>query len=674
MKKGLLSLAAICLVGTMFAQTTPAKITKEQAQKMSISVPFRQAQTSNQMTIPALRSDILPNNGIGQTYYDLQTNGSLPQKLVAFPDGTLSATWTTASSGINGSNSRGAGYNYFDGNSWANSATNTQRIETARGGWATIAGLSNGEIVVSHNGSTGLMINVRPQKGTGDWTQTILTGPEIHDGTTGGTSTALLWPAVAASGNTIHLLACTESDTGSYYHGIQTCLLYYRGTYNESSNTIAWEEPRIVGDMGNHTDWFNEFGGDDYVIAANGNTVAIVVAGQWSDAFLWKSTDNGVNFTTTTIIDSYIPDNFDESIHYLDTTHPTYTTDGASAIAIDNNGLVHCAFGIAGVGNPELGDGYISIYYNIDGLLYWNENMPAITGQQQLQLSPDSLANAGYIVFTRQDLDGDGSLWYLNSNNAHPTDGYHRIGMTSQPSLAVDGNNVYLIYSSELDLPFYDANTMNMYYRGIFGAKSTDGGNTFGGISWLSYNKNCYYVDWALYDWDAESTEWTYESIVYESENIYPSVAQNIVNGNLAIIWHNDYFPDNAQGSIATNPTNILFMTLPADQLGTYNNIEEIPDGLWIDHTGIADNTLSGMKLYPNPANEIANILIGSTESANATLAIYNLMGQVVYTENVALNEGNNVITVNTNDLEAGVYMVNIKTNKGTSTQKLIVR
>ena len=46
MKKGLLSLAAICLVGTIFAQTTPARITKEQAQKMSISVPFRQAQAS----------------------------------------------------------------------------------------------------------------------------------------------------------------------------------------------------------------------------------------------------------------------------------------------------------------------------------------------------------------------------------------------------------------------------------------------------------------------------------------------------------------------------------------------------------------------------------------------------------------------------------------------------
>ncbi len=159
-----------------------------------------------------------------------------------------------------------------------------------------------------------------------------------------------------------------------------------------------------------------------------------------------------------------------------------------------------------------------------------------------------------------------------------------------------------------------------------------------------------------------------------ESENIYPSLSKNVVNGKLNMIWHNDYFPDNAGGSIASNPTNVLTLTIDADQLGSYNNTVEIPQGLWIDYTGIADNTLQSMSIYPNPATTNAMLAVSTTESANATVTIFNLMGQMVYSSNVGLNEGNNLININVSDLRAGVYMVNVKTNKGTSTQKLIVK
>ena len=51
-----------------------------------------------------------------------------------------------------------------------------------------------------------------------------------------------------------------------------------------------------------------------------------------------------------------------------------------------------------------------------------------------------------------------------------------------------------------------------------------------------------------------------------------------------------------------------------------------------------------------------------------------NLMGQTVYNENVDIQEGYNMVTVPVNNFRSGVYMVNIKTNKGTTTQKLIVK
>ena len=123
---------------------------------------------------------------------------------------------------------------------------------------------------------------------------------------------------------------------------------------------------------------------------------------------------------------------------------------------------------------------------------------------------------------------------------------------------------------------------------------------------------------------------------------------------------------------MAENPSNITFFTIDADEIGTFNKTDEVSQGLW--QTGIVDNTLSNMKLYPNPATDNVNILIASKENANAQLNIFHLMGQLVYSENVAVAEGNNLVRVSTSNLQAGVYMVNIKTNAGTSTQKLIVK
>ncbi len=684
MKKLLLFATALFFVGAVFAQQGVVKLTKQEAARLNCSVPVNYTQPAAPVAVQSnfTRGIVAPYNTIGQTRYDLQTNGCMMQRLVTFPDATIAATWTTCGSAID---TRGSGYNYYDGTEWTRgygSSAPIDRIESVKAGWPAMAALgTNGEIVISHNGSTGLLVNVRAQKGTGAWTETLLQGPSVWDGTYDVYSTALLWPSVATNGNTIHLIACTESDTGSYYQGIQTCLLYYRGTYNPSDNTITWENPRIVADMANHLDWFNEFSGDSYVIVAKGNTVAVIYAGAWTDAFMWKSTDNGENWTTTTIVNSVVPDNFDETTDLIDSVGgPAYVTDGSFAAAIDDNGNVHAAFGLTGVSNYEVGDSYINIYPGVDGLFYWNETMPTFNAQSKNQLDPDTLVANGYPFFHRIDLDGNGDLYGLSGANTdtYSYTEYKRVGATSMPSLAVDGNNVYLIYASCLEYPLLglDASNTTRYYRGIFGAKSTNGGASFeDGISWLSYNKYCFYIDWAQYDWTPEASEWNDGSIEMEGENVYPSLAQNVVNGKLNMIWHSDYFPGNANGSISQNDaTKVFFTSIDANQLGVYNNTEEIPQGLWTDPTGIADNTLSGMKLYPNPATDNVTVAFAATESANATLSIYNLMGQQVYAESIVVNEGNNMVRVSTSALQAGVYMVNIKTNQGTSTQKLIVK
>lgn len=80
------------------------------------------------------------------------------------------------------------------------------------------------------------------------------------------------------------------------------------------------------------------------------------------------------------------------------------------------------------------------------------------------------------------------------------------------------------------------------------------------------------------------------------------------------------------------------------------------------------------MKLYPNPASNSVNVTFSSEESGEALVTVMNIMGQTVMSEVAAINEGYNKLNLGISNLKSGVYMINIKTNRGTSTQKLIVK
>ena len=662
MKKILLAVTALFLVSAVFAQDVANNRNMNTVAKKKTVITGRE-EAVPEYVMPMTR--VASHNFIGTTYYDLQTNGSMANKVVAHNDGTISAVWTT-----NGStaSTRGTGYNYFNGNNWINASTSTDRIENVRTGWGTLTCVGDAEIMAAHNGTTALVIGVCPQKGTNNWTFTTLQGPEATNGSQ--VSTCLLWPSLASTGNIIHLIACTESDAGYLYQGIQTCLLYYRGTFDAESNTISWEQPRIVGNV--TANEVKQFSGDAYAIATKGNTVAIVSAATSSDVFLWKSTDNGVNFTKTTVFQHPYPA-FDEATTLvLDTP---YVSDGSCAVAIDDNGKAHVAFGITRMLNDATGDDSWSYFPGVVGMLYWNENQQPILNTSTFTLEPDNIAAAGYTVIKRSDLNNDGGAYWSAGDVELPSYGVTAVSM---PQIITEGNNVYLVFAEILDWPFLDVNAV-AYYRGVFATKSTDGGANFGDKSWLSYNKDCYYV----YDWAwAQDTGYTIDDmsmyIYSEGESVFPAVASNIVNGKIVMTWQQDYnagseIKENST-ALAQNESNIFFLSIDANDIGVYNNVNEVWQGLWIDPYGVSNRNISGMKMYPNPTSESVNITFAAENAENGVISVMNLMGQTLYTENVNIHEGYNMVTLSTNNFRRGVYMVNIKTDKGTSTQKLIVK
>jgi hypothetical protein len=81
-----------------------------------------------------------------------------------------------------------------------------------------------------------------------------------------------------------------------------------------------------------------------------------------------------------------------------------------------------------------------------------------------------------------------------------------------------------------------------------------------------------------------------------------------------------------------------------------------------------------GLNVYPNPANSSATISMALSNEANVVINVTDLSGKVVYTNALGKVNGAQKITVNTDSLSSGVYMVNLSVDGAVSTQKLVVR
>ena len=91
---------------------------------------------------------------------------------------------------------------------------------------------------------------------------------------------------------------------------------------------------------------------------------------------------------------------------------------------------------------------------------------------------------------------------------------------------------------------------------------------------------------------------------------------------------------------------------------------------LGTDEVGGTQNAVS-LKLTQNPVtNGTANIRY--TNAKNGTIAIYDLAGVFVKTVKAAKDNGDDTISIN--GLKAGVYLIQLKSEKGVSVTKMIVK
>ena len=99
-----------------------------------------------------------------------------------------------------------------------------------------------------------------------------------------------------------------------------------------------------------------------------------------------------------------------------------------------------------------------------------------------------------------------------------------------------------------------------------------------------------------------------------------------------------------------------------------YDTVIVYASGTGLGELKIKDDKL---KIYPQPANEIINVELLGLNNNNYKIEIINNLGLVIREEEV--NFKNNNVSIKTNELPNGVYLLNLKSDKSRNIGKRFV-
>ncbi len=110
-----------------------------------------------------------------------------------------------------------------------------------------------------------------------------------------------------------------------------------------------------------------------------------------------------------------------------------------------------------------------------------------------------------------------------------------------------------------------------------------------------------------------------------------------------------------------------------------YVGTSDFGNNLYIDNinissaSGIGENELVSLNVYPNPASTLVNV---SFEAKNADYAVklVDLQGRVIANQNLSNLSGTQVISIPTSTVAKGSYIVSITSNGMTSTKSVVIK
>jgi hypothetical protein len=182
------------------------------------------------------------------------------------------------------------------------------------------------------------------------------------------------------------------------------------------------------------------------------------------------------------------------------------------------------------------------------------------------------------------------------------------------------------------------------------------------------------FYSWNLTDWIPNSkTEKEYDSTQNNTITIQymynggwiPSVKSESVY-NPAFLSNEILIPQSIQNEYSYYNNQISSMKTFIYQVGNWELANEKHYYYSNTSVSIADQQLTGINLYPNPAKNTINVDKG--ENKDVCVFIYNMMGQLLLQK--TLNRIDSQIDIS--NLQKGMYIINIKNEKGNYLKKFV--
>jgi hypothetical protein len=110
---------------------------------------------------------------------------------------------------------------------------------------------------------------------------------------------------------------------------------------------------------------------------------------------------------------------------------------------------------------------------------------------------------------------------------------------------------------------------------------------------------------------------------------------------------------------------------------GPYRSAQWDGPVLWSQPSSIrveGGTTINNLDVYPNPSRDIFNVSFTSEDVQNLDVRIINVIGEVVYTENLNKFVGEYTKQVDLSTYTKGVYFLEITTDNGVINKKLILQ
>ncbi len=89
--------------------------------------------------------------------------------------------------------------------------------------------------------------------------------------------------------------------------------------------------------------------------------------------------------------------------------------------------------------------------------------------------------------------------------------------------------------------------------------------------------------------------------------------------------------------------------------------------------TSLSENEIVGLNVYPNPASTEVNVSFEAS-NANYTVKLVDLQGRVIANQNLTNLNGTQVISIPTENVAKGSYVVSITSNGVTSTKSVVIK